>query len=158
MWTLLLPVIVGGALSLIGGVVGQVYVARAQVRHQRHLAEMTACEELYVVLGKLRAEQIEESLLTPDQRRDTRPFQQQEMEDSEVNDSLERPCARIRDQELRAAVRQYARHRGPLSDPDQHIKLLELLQERCGGVMRGDKQLVDLSEVHRATRGKSLRQ
>ncbi|MER7213200.1 hypothetical protein ABT340_39570 [Streptosporangium sp. NPDC000239] len=158
MWNLLLPVIVGGALSLVGGVVGQVYAARSQVRYQQRLAEVTACEELYAVLGKLRTEQIEESLYPPARRRDPRPFEQQEMEDSEVNDSLERPCARIRDRELRAAIRQYATHRGPLTDPDQHIKLLELLQERCGGVMRGDKRLVDLSEVHQATQRKALGQ
>lgn len=146
----LLLVFVGGLLAIVGGLFGQMYVARAQLRHQRQVAEVSACEELFVILGRLRAEKIYDSYLSSSERRDTRPLREQEAEEGRIDDSITLLCVRVQDRELRAAIGRFVECRERLYGLDQYVELVELLRKRCGGVMRGDRRLVDLSKLHQA--------
>lgn len=146
----LVGVIIGGALAVIGGLLGHVYAARALARQKRHEAEAVSCEELILVFSRMRSDHHLDAMMDPQQRQDRRPFIEQEYEAGQLHDQIMRLTIRMTDRKLRRAIEAFMSIRGPLENSPEYSKLLDLLIERCGYVMRAERRRPSLEPVHQA--------
>ncbi|MEU7986655.1 hypothetical protein AB0B56_17465 [Streptosporangium canum] len=146
----LMGVIIGGALAVIGGLLGHVYAARALARQKRREVEAASCEELILLFSRMRSEHDLDVMLYPQQQQDPRPFIQQEYEAGELNNQIMRLTIRMTDRKLRRAIGAFMSIRGPLENSPECSELLDLLIEYCGYVMRAERRRPTLEPIHRA--------
>ncbi|WP_326642904.1 hypothetical protein OG884_18750 [Streptosporangium sp. NBC_01755] len=146
----LIGVIIGGVLATIGGLLGQMYAARAQARLRRREAAVAACEELIVVFSRMRSAHNLDTMMNPHERQDRRSFMVREQEEGELNDEISRLAVRVTDRGLRRAIMQFVGTRGRLEGLPNYSELLELLVERCGCVVRADLRRSTMGPLRRA--------
>ncbi|TYB71260.1 hypothetical protein FXF51_02155 [Nonomuraea sp. PA05] len=149
-WITLLSTALGGLLAIVGGILGTIYAARHQARLRRQEAEAAASEELIMIFNRLRSAYNLQSALTPDQRRDRRSVIEMEQEEGTINDEISRLAIRLSDKELRQTIAQFVRWRGSLEEGGDYAVLLQLLIERCGYVVRGEKRPLSMKPVQDA--------